>query len=742
MSGAGFELSQDLGWVPMSLVLVLVCATSLLLLRETRSMVRYAGLVFGSGLLATLTLAAAILRPARVDSVREAAKSRVVVLVDQAVRMGLPTESEQTRSVRAEEVLDRLGASLKNVHLTPFALGDSSSLSTLEEGHRGPPTLRSDLPRALEALRGEQGEPIGAVVLLSDGRLDAPSASATLSLEGLWGAGSQPRIPIHTVHLLEGPLRDRSVFAVRTPESVVAHEPFRMDIEVLCSGGANCQKVPVVVRELMQGSDATELGRIVAEGASGSPAVARGSITVALERAGPRVVEVALQTESGDRVPSNDVRLLEFQVRRDRLRILHVAGRPTYDVRALRTFLKSDKSIDLVAFFILRTSSDRVNASPSELALIPFPVDELFTEHLPSFDAVILQDIDAGEYGVSSHFRSLRDYVRSGGGLVLVGGPDSFAGGGYADSPLADVLPVEIPADKKSMDARAFVPEWTRAGSGAPLLAGLRDLVGERLPEMAGANLVGRARPGAYVLWQHPSITPPGSSPVDRMPILALGEVGDGRSIALAVDGTHQLRFGPVGVESGGRGHAALWEGMLGWLMRDPRFEVARIQAPWPCLRDFPFRIDVRPLPGTNEPVSLVVERLGSDAKIEPRLLEKTTVDGSLVSFDLLDLPVGGYAALVRVGKSPPSRFVFACEVGGAAWADSRPDVERLERLSEVSGGKSVSIDRLDELPEPDAHLVIAKSSSSPILPDVAWATVAAVLAVFHIWLRRLGGLL
>ena len=125
---------------------------------------------------------------------------------------------------------------------------------------------------------------------------------------------------------------------------------------------------------------------------------------------------MAIETPDGDEIPDNDRRYLTVDVARDRVRLLHVAGRPTYDVRALRTWLKSDASVDVVAFFILRTHDDDVMATQDELALIPFPVDELFTVHLPSFDAVILQDFDARPYGLSKHLRSLARYVKRVGG--------------------------------------------------------------------------------------------------------------------------------------------------------------------------------------------------------------------------------------------------------------------------------------------------------------------------------------
>src|SRR4029077_10611382 len=167
-------------------------------------------------------------------------------------------------------------------------------------------------------------------------------------------------------------------------------------------------------------------------------------LTITLERAGARIVEIALAAPHGDTIPENDRRLVTFHVARERVRVLHVAGRPTNDVRALRQWLKSDASVDVVAFFILRTLTDQPNAKPEDLSLIPFPVDELFTEHLPSFDAVVLQDFDAQPYGLEKHLPQLARYVKAGGGLIMVGGQNSFVAGGYAGTSLAEVLPVAL----------------------------------------------------------------------------------------------------------------------------------------------------------------------------------------------------------------------------------------------------------------------------------------------------------
>src|SRR5690606_15448306 len=133
-------------------------------------------------------------------------------------------------------------------------------------------------------------------------------------------------------------------------------------------------------------------------------------------------------------------------------------------------------------------------------------------------------------------------YVKRGGGLIMVGGPSSFAGGNYAGTPLDAVIPVEQPRNEKPFDSEQFVPVMTEAGRTAPVTRNLRSLLDNELPQMAGANRLGQAKPGSIVLWEHPKMRVGGRP----MPVLALGESGDGRSIALGLDSTHRLAFGEL----------------------------------------------------------------------------------------------------------------------------------------------------------------------------------------------------
>ena len=81
---------------------------------------------------------------------------------------------------------------------------------------------------------------------------------------------------------------------------------------------------------------------------------------------------------------------------------------------------------------------------------------------------------------------------------LSVAGPSSFAGGNYAQTPIDAVLPVEQISGGEAYDAAPFVPAYTDAGRAAPMTRGLRDLVGDELPTMHGANLLGPARPGSF----------------------------------------------------------------------------------------------------------------------------------------------------------------------------------------------------------------------------------------------------
>lgn len=728
-----YRFSEDLSPFAQGGVLLLFLCTAFLLLLEARAHERARLLVLSSGVLAASLLCFAVLRPTRLTTAGSEVSGLAVALVDGSHRLALPGDGGATRGAAAAVAVGQLKNQWNGARLITRTF-DSGLVPKEQEGKRA--DSASDVLQALREVSAGGDERPQAIVLFSDGRVTRPGE---VTDDGFADSVRQAAggIPVHTVALARDTPKDRSIRKIGLTGSAIAHQPLTLKLEIGCFPKESCAEVEVVVRELLEGQDPVELVRGTTHGADG---IAELDLEVTLERAGGRVIEVGLVSAEPDAVPENDRRIIPIQVRRDRLRMLHVAGRPTYDVRALRMFLKSDESIDLISFFILRTLNDQVGATADELALIPFPVDELFDQHLKSFDAVILQDIDALNYGLERYFPSIRDYVIEGGGLILVGGQTGFSSGGYAGSEVGEILPVELPLTGDLATRTAFTPDYTAAGRAAPLLRSLRTTLGEELPEMSGANILGRARPSAVVLWEHPTMGIPGESGEEKMPVLALGEVGDGRTIAISVDSTHQLRFGAIGAATGGRAYADLWSGLLGWLMRDPRFEGAQTRLEGPCIAGRDQIIVVEPAPTDEVELKVTLEKLGTKTADVRPLEQIDSSETGAPRYLARDLQSGGYAARVQLGKAPPTRSVFACEEGGEAWSDSRPDVPRLTRIAETTGGLRVDVDELEKLPEPASTFVAARRKSSPVLPPWVWATVASLVMSVHWILRRAFG--
>lgn len=723
-------------WAAILALVLAVVSLGFLAVIELRRRERGGALIVATGVLAVGALVLAVVRPVRIAARESVIGAKVVVLADGSRSMAL-VDANAKRFETRDRAIDQIKAKSKEARLSIMSFGDGAPV-VVDKDKATSSAPRSDLATAVRALAASSEERPQALVVVSDGRLDDPGEEATK--EALAAIGKDLRVPIHTVATTRREPADASVRRVSAAGAAVAHVPLPLRVEVGCGGGLACDELTVTARELREDGPPALLATGLSHLKDGKGTV---DLSVTLERAGARIIEVAVTPPSGDTIPENDRRLLTFVVARERVRVLHVAGRPTNDVRALRQWLKSDASVDVVAFFILRTQSDNPNARQEDLSLIPFPVDELFTEHLPSFDAVVLQDFDAQPYGLERHLPSLARYVKTGGGLIMVGGQNSFVAGGYAGTPLADVLPVTLDGSPgaTAADTANVTPAWTDDGRGAPLLAPLRDVTGEELPQMPGANVIGDVRPGGLVLWQHPTRATKSGG---KMPILAIGDQGDGRSIALGVDGGWLLEFSQLGSRTSGRGYGALWDGLLGWLMRDPRFEPGQLELAGPCVANEPAKLRVR-LPATSVAKEMAVEIRRLDKQDVPKItvpvpkLDKPSA--APVEIPLPALAAGGYTARLRLGAGPTTRRDFACESGGDEWADSRPDPARLKALASATGGAFRFADDDLALPLPKPAVVSAERHVVPVAPPWVWTLAAAFALGVHWFARRRSGL-
>lgn len=291
-------------------------------------------------------------------------------------------------------------------------------------------------------------------------------------------------------------------------------------------------------------------------------------------------------------------------------------------------------------------------------------------------------------------------------------------------------------------------------GLSARLLGPLREVVGTTLPQFAGTNLLGDVVPGGIVLWTHPTRRTSSGAP---MPVLAVGDMGDGRAIALGVDGTWSLEFSDVGARTAGRGYSALWDGLLGWLMRDSRFEPSQIELPEGCIAGQPTTLRVGPLPEGASQVTLDVAH--TDGQSGPKVTavaRKATAteageigDDGMAVLALPALPSGGYVATAQIEITTPKgtsagakvKRDLACEVGGDEWADSEVHPEHLERIAKATGGMSVDAEHVGNLKFPKPTVVSSEKRVAAIAPAWLWALLATAAAGLNWYLRRTRGL-
>jgi len=474
-------------------------------------------------------------------------------------------------------------------------------------------------------------------------------------------------------------------------------------------------------------------------------------LAFAPDQTGTFVFTVSTPVLPGEAVAENNSRSFVLRVIRDRVRVLMVAGRPSWDVRFLRGLLKQDPNVDLVSFFILRTNTDTPGPQ-EELSLIPFPVAEIFGEQLHTFDAVMFVNFAYGPYRgleIDRFLPNLRDYVRSGGALAMIGGEQSFGDGGYGDTPLAEILPVE-PLDGQPQaegDARAHL---TPEGRRHPVTAlapgeGQSDAAWAALPPVTAVNLT-RALPpgqGASVLLDAPSVQVQGRP----APLVAVREVGQGRTLAVATDAS--WRWGFLAAESGegNRAYLRFWNAALRWLVKDPALAPLQVEPDAPAVEPgAPVGVtvtsrnpDFGPAAGRKLSAALVSE----DGREVARGEGVAGADGT-PRVELAPPGPGAYKIVSRAEGAPDAATAAVAVRGaGPEDADAAPRPSLLQAVAEATGGgfSALPDGGLPRLALNDPEVVeIGRRRDVPIW-DRWWtlAALAGVLAAEWVLRRRWG---
>ena len=293
------------------------------------------------------------------------------------------------------------------------------------------------------------------------------------------------------------------------------------------------------------------------------PVGAEQRIELPITRAGPTVVELSANTLPGEVSTINNRAVVEINGVRDRLRVLLISGEPHSGERTWRRLLKADPSVDLVHFTILRPPEKDDLTPLNELALIAFPVRELFLDKIHEFDLIILDRFQNRGLLPMPYIANIAEYVRDGGALLLSVGPEFTGSSSLAATPIGQVLPA-IPASIGATVEEQFRPRVTDLGQRHPVTEGLAGANPSDNPEKQPdwGSWYRRIQPvdvhGEALLGTR-----------DGQPLLLLDHVGKGRVALLLSD---QIWLWSRGHQGGGP-QAELLRRVAHWLMQEPELE-------------------------------------------------------------------------------------------------------------------------------------------------------------------------
>jgi uncharacterized membrane protein len=677
-------------------------------------------------------------------------KNRMAVLVDRSASMGLPvTPGGGTRSAAVAESLLRMAPGLKaleerfNVELLGF---DPALLPVSETVLRTVPAqgVRTDLLGALRALRATDtggSKKLSGVLLFSDGADNAElqggvSARARAELLALG-------FPVSTVQVGDPTLLDVALENLKVDDFAFVRNAVGVEVELRVRGLPG-KDVPVVLER-----EGQVLGTKTVH-VTGADETTPVSFTFTPDQTGRFVYTLSAPVFPGEAVTENNTRSFVLKVIRDRVRVLLVVGRPSWDERFLRGLLRQDANVDLVSFYILRTSSDdtQTRNPERELSLIPFPMEEIFDAKLSTFDVVVFQNFGHADQqlSIAQYERKLEQYVANGGALVAIGG-DRALGDARTSYPILDrALPVDPVGQTASV--APYRVHLTAEGQRHPVTSVLPTAAAslaawDELPAGSGVNLV-RAKPGATVLLDNPSLLLDGKP----APVLALWEHGRGRAMALMTDDSWTWAFTVHRTGDPTRLYDRFWGNALRWLVRDPDLTTLQVSADPPSVEPgtpvgavvTAREVDYQPAVGAEVTVELSSVR---QHRVVATVRATTGPDG-MVRVSFPGQPAGAYRlhATAKSGERVlgEGEDAVAVRTVGPELTDATVRADLLAELARDTGGKAyhLPLQGLPELPLLDPPVVeVGRSKDRPLWDRWEWLLLLATALGLEWVLRR-----
>ncbi len=601
-------------------------------------------------LLASAALLAALLNPSLQSEEREPMTDIVLVVTDASASQRISDRPDQTA-----EALEALETEIA-------ALGMEMRVSTVADAPDNAGTLlMAELNRMLAE---EPRARIAGAILVTDGQLHDAQLVPDLPA------------PLHALITGRDSDWDRRLVIETAPAFGIIGEELMMTLRIEDQGA-----VPAGL------SGRAEIAIAIDGGVSMTFTVPTNEtlqLPLTLDHAGQNVVQFTVPEAEDELTDRNNAAVVQINGIRDRLSVLLVSGEPHPGQRTWRNLLKSDPSVDLVHFTILRPPDRQDGVPVTELSLIAFPTRELFMESVDDFDLIIFDRYQRRGILPMLYIDNIRRYVEDGGALLLAAGPDYASAASLYRTPLADILPGRPTA--RVIEA-PFLPEISDLGQRHPVTAGLAD---------AHEPLADSDQPWGRWMRQI-EVTPQSGQTVmtgnGGAPLLMLDRVGQGRVALLASD--HAWLW-DRGYEGGGP-QLELLRRLAHWMMGEPDLEEEALVA---TADGQTIRVTRRTL-GDGVGALRVTAPDGTESEM---VLEETAPGRFTAEIDgteqgLYRLAEGDLETVIALGPAAPREFEetiasidrlapLADPLGGAVMRleDGMPDIRRVAEGRNASG--------------------------------------------------------
>jgi len=390
-----------------------------------------------------------------------------------------------------------------------------------------------------------------------------------------------------------------------------------------------------------------------------------------------------------------------------------------------RNILKSDPSVDLVHFTILRPPEKQDGTPIKELSLIAFPTRELFDVKLDEFDLIIFDRYSRRGVIPQAYIQNVVNYVKKGGAFLEATGPSFGTPMSLFRTPLGDILPTEPTGN---VDEEGFKPMLSPQGWRHPVTADLPDA-----GEPGGTPSWGRWFRQIEAHVHHGTTLMTGDK---DEPLLVLDRIGQGRVAQLLSD---QMWLWARGFEGGGP-QAELLRRLAYWLMKEPDLEENDLRA---AVEGDRLIVTRQSLEADDKPVTVTApDGTTETLQLTPEHGGRST--GTLVvkQMGLYRVTDGTRTALAAAGPLNPVEFadvratpeklapLSAATGGGVLWiANGVPEVRRVAAGRMTAGSNWMGF-------RENADYVVAGFSETPLLPGIA-ALLLAIGTLIAAWRRE-----